>query len=157
MSPNSDPPPDGAWTEPRIERLVSWFVARELPPPLRETLSNVAAAPALSRRSLQRAPGWVVPACLVPLLAGGWLISRLAPIDQSAPSLVAAPVVVEFESPGGPIAVEQLTYAGPTGTYRQRTEWRWTARSDFVPQDGIWVEWTAPELVIDIEPAEQGL
>jgi hypothetical protein len=144
------------WTETGIARLLERFFAAEMKPP-RPSMAMplpVATAPKVtSRRSPRR---WVVPLSFVAVLSCGWLLS-LSPVAVSpaAKNSTAAPLRVEIESAGIPFRVEQVSFAGDSGLFAQRNEWRQSSGEYLEPQSGTWVEWTSAELAIEVEPVEQ--
>jgi hypothetical protein len=164
MSPEpNDPrsPRDERWTEPRLERLLGWFFAQELPPALRDSAAELFNLQELSRprlanpvrQSASKAGRWLVPLCASALLCCGWLLWQ-SPLPRESAVVVKRmrPPMVEIESVGLPLQVDLVSYRGATGSFEQRTELRWTSDSSYDPATGAWVEWSAPELVIDVEP-----
>lgn len=143
------------WTEANMSRLLDRFFAAEMQPP-RETVTMPAlvAAQAVptSRRSADR---WVLPVCGVAVLSCGWLLS-LSPVAViPVASNGNSPLRVELEAAGIPFRTELVSFAGETGVFAQRNEWRRTTHESFDPQSGTWVEWTTAELSIEVEPVEQ--
>lgn len=161
MLPESDQTESPDWPEPQVERLLGWFFAQELPAPLREDAPRIADLPlrspvaaTLSHRSTNRSVGyWLMPLCALAVVGSGWMLSSLPP--RPAAMIAAAGdrrAIIELNIDGPPLMVERVTYAGSSGSFEQRTELHWTSQSYFEPSGGTWVEWSAPELVIDIDP-----
>lgn len=161
MLPEPDQTESPKWPEPRVEKLLDWFFAQELPAALREESSRITVLPlrspvaaATPHRSANRSAGsWLLPLCALAVLGSGWMLSSLPP--REAAMIAAAgerPAIVELNIDSPPLIVEHVTYAGVSGSFEQRTELRWSSQSYFEPSGGTWVEWSAPELVIDIDP-----
>lgn len=163
MSPepiDPQPPQDERWTEPRLERLLGWFFAQELPPALRDSAADHHRLQELSRpslanpvrRSAAKAGRWLVPLCASALLGCGWLLWQTPSRESAVVVKRMRQPLVEIESVGLPWQVDLVSYRGASGSFEQRTELRWTSDSSYDPASGAWVEWSAPELVIDVEP-----
>jgi hypothetical protein len=157
MLPEPDQTEFSNWPEPRVERLLEWFFVQELPAPLRESAElplRLPVSTALPQHSANRSAGyWLLPLCALAVLGSGWMLSSLP--SREAALLAAAserPAIVELNIDGPPLLVEQVRYSGSSGSYEQRTELRWSSQSYFEPRAGTWVEWSAPELAIDIDP-----
>jgi hypothetical protein len=160
MLSESDRSESTNWPEPRVERLLDWFFSQEMPAALRENAPRIAELPLRSpvavtspRRSASRSAGyWLLPLCVLTVLGSGWILSSLPQETAIIAAAGARPAIVELNIDSPPLLLEQVTYAGSSGTYEQRTELRWSSQSYFEPRAGTWVEWSAPELVIDIDP-----
>lgn len=177
-SPQIDPP---GWSDAQVDSLLTWFFAQELPPALRDPADNSVPAPRLitvaSRgpvRPASRAGQWILTLCAAALAGCVWLLASLP--SQQSPMAVRVPATpqlasgtplrtwgeaeleeVELETVSLPWMVETVSYPGVQGEFAQQSELRWTSESYYEPQAGVWIEWSAPELVIEVEQiAEAG-
>ena len=161
---DSTPDPDSApqkWSEERVEKLLSWFFAEELPPALRDAQPAPPSQPVqastagLPARTARQSPWWLVPICVSALVGSVWMLGQTprqhSPLNAAFPSITS----IELELTGLPLVVEQVSFAGSNGIFQQRSELRWISHSDYDPEAGVWVEWSAPELAIDIELASE--
>lgn len=142
------------WTDQRVDRLLGWFFEQELPPELRT--EAVQVRPVSPHRTARSAGRWLLPLCVAVLIGCVWIVRQLPPQTvqlQTVQLLVSAPPAreVELETTSLPVTTELVSYAGSQNSFEQRSELRWTSQSYFEPDAGVWVEWSAPELVIDVE------
>lgn len=160
---NTDSPHEERWTDARVERLLGWFFAEEMPPAIRDTASAPGSLPVLAQPRLAKAvqkPAvtagrWLVPVCASVLLMCGWLLWQTPQSKLTVAAKFLRPPLVEVEAASLPVQVEFVSYRGTAELFEQRTELRWHSHSYFEPASGNWVEWSAPELVIDVEPVAE--
>lgn len=139
------------WSDERIARMLTWYFAREMPESVRAAEPERPLCQPLSAR---QSPGvvrpvsrWLVPLCLATLIGSGWILQHSPP--QAAAHGAAR--LITLETTSLPVSTQQVSFIGDHDQFQQRSELRWTSVSSFEPATGAWVEWSAPELVIDIE------
>lgn len=142
------------WSDEQVEQALTWFYARELPAALREqNLQPALWRPEMtagSRAAARPAGRWLIPLCLAALIGSG-VILRRAPDMLAVASSADASRVVRLDTTSLPLESEQFSFVGAHHQFSQRNELRWISESYFEPATGDLVEWSAPELIIDVD------
>lgn len=157
MTPQPDafePRQPTEWSDERVEQALTWFFADELPPALRDgELPPALCRPAKCEQSYRVARPlgrWLVPLCLATLVGSGVVLQRATDVLS-----IAAPAdsarIVRLDSTSLPLESEYVSFAGAQHQFTQRNELRWISESFFEPATGDLVEWSAPELIIDVD------